>query len=115
MGKGVDVLGNLGVVAIFGAKTRIVDVALPLFVGKRVRIFAHDDCAGYGGAATWAATLKAAGAAVDSFGFTGFRQSDGCPVDDLNDFARLDPDQWETERALVESAFDFVLANPPPP
>ena len=42
-----------------------------LFVDKRVRIFAHDDCSGYGGAATWAATLKAAGAAVDSFGFTG--------------------------------------------
>ena len=86
-----------------------------LFAGKRVRIFAHDDCSGYGGAATWAATLKAAGAVVDSFGFTGFLQSDGCPVGDLNDFACIDPDQWETERTLIESAFDFVPANLPPP
>ena len=114
LGKGADVLGNLGVVAIFGAKTRIIDAALPLFAGKRVRIFAHDDTSGYSAAATWAATLKAAGAALDSFGFTGFCQSDGCPVSDLNDFARIDPDQWESERALIESAFDFVPANPPP-
>lgn len=114
LGKGVDVLDNLGVVAIFGAKTRIVDAALPFFAGKRVRIFAHDDRAGYGGAATWAAMLKAAGAAVDSFGFSGFLQGNGCPVDDLNDFARIDPDHWETERELIESAFDFLPANLPP-
>ena len=58
--------------------------------------------------------LKAAGAAVDSFGFTGFHQSNGGPVDDLNDFARIDADQWETERALIESALGFVPANLPP-
>ena len=115
LGKGVDVLGNLGVIAIFGAKTRIIDAALPLFASKRVRIFAHDDTSGYSAAATWTATLKAAGAAVDSFGFTGFRQSDGVPVDDLNDFVRIDSDQWETERSLIESAFDFVPANFSPP
>ena len=88
---------------------------MPLFASKRVRIFAHDDTSGYSAAATWAATLKAAGAAVDSFGFTGFLQSNGCPVDDLNDFVRIDPDQWETERSLIESAFDFVPANFSPP
>jgi hypothetical protein len=34
LGKGVDVLGNLGVVAMLGAKTKIVDTAPPLFAGK---------------------------------------------------------------------------------
>jgi hypothetical protein len=116
LGKGVDVLSSLGVVAIFGAKTRIIESALPLFASKRVRIFAHDDTTGYGGAATWSATLKAAGAIVDGFGFTGLRQSNGRPVGDLNDFARIDPDQWLSEHSLIESAFDFIpAANPQPP
>ena len=112
LGKGADVLGNLGVVAIFGARTHIVDAALPLFADKRVRIFAHDDASGYGGAALWTSQLKAAGAAVvDTFGFAGFRQSDGRNLNDLNDFVRLDYDQWEAERELVESIFDFVPAT----
>ena len=41
-----DVLGNLGVVAIFGAGNHIADAALPYFAGKRVRIFIDDDPAG---------------------------------------------------------------------
>jgi hypothetical protein len=108
LGKGVDVFGSLGVVSIFGAKTQIIESALPLFAGKRVRIFAHDDGAGYSGATTWSATLKAASATVDCFGFEGLRQSNGKPVNDLNDFVRIGVDQWESERALIESAFDFV-------
>jgi hypothetical protein len=115
LGKGIDLSGSFGVVAVFGATIRMIDAALPLFAGKRVRIFAHDDSAGYGGAATWAVHLKAAGAAVDSFGFTGFLQGNGSPVNDLNDFVHIDVDQWETERTLIDSAFDFVpAANPPP-
>jgi hypothetical protein len=42
----------------------------------------------------------------------GFRQADDRPVKDLNDFVRLDYDQWEAERELVESAFAFVPGNP---
>jgi hypothetical protein len=30
----------------------------------------------------------------------------------LNDFVRVDYDEWESERSLVESAFDFVPAAP---
>jgi hypothetical protein len=115
LGKGADVLGNLGVVAIYGAKTRIIDAALPLFAGKRVRIFVHDDVSGYGAIAIWTGALRTAGVTVDGFGFSEFLQSNGAPVNDLNDFARIDPDQWESERSLVESAFDFVSINPPPP
>ena len=39
LGKGVDVLGHLGFVAMLGAAADIVDAALPLFAGKRVKIF----------------------------------------------------------------------------
>ena len=112
---GIDNLDALGVVAILGAKARIADTALPFFAGKRVRIFAHDDAAGYAGAATWAAQLKAAEAVVDAFSFSGFRQNDGEKVNDLNDFLRLHYDEWETERALVESIFEFVPLRQQPP
>ena len=118
LAKGADVLGNLGVVAIFGAANHIIDGALPYFAGKRVRIFIDDDRAGIIGAKHWTRQLRAAGATVDGFGFRGFRQADGRPVKDLNDFVRLDYDQWENERAVVDSAFAFVPAiakeNPKP-
>ena len=108
LGKGADILGNLGVVAMLGANVKIADAVLPLFAGKRVRLFVHNDHAGYSGTRTWAAALKAAGATIDGFSFRGFLQSNGQPVNDFNDFVRLDPDQWESKRSLIESAFDFV-------
>ena len=90
--KGADVIDNLGVVAMFGAQNHIPENALPLFAGKRCRIFAHDDVAGYQAAARWANTLGTTSAVVDGFSFRGFRQSGGRPVNDLNDFVSLDPD-----------------------
>ena len=107
-----DVLGNLGLCAIFGAANHITEDALPYFADKQVRIFAHDDPKGYEGAARWVKQLRAAGVTVDGFRFCGFRQANGDKVKDLNDFVRLDYDQWESERALVDSAFDFVPATP---
>jgi hypothetical protein len=92
-----------------------VGIREALFAGERVRIFAHDDHAGYGGAATWTKTLKGANVHVDSFGFTGLRQSNGKPVDDMNDFVRVDSDEWESERSLIESVFNFVPASAKPP
>jgi hypothetical protein len=84
--------------------------ALPLFAGKRVRIFAHDDEPGLSAVDTWSNALKTAGATVDGFSFHGWHQSTGEPVEDVNDFAHLAYDEWESERSLVESAFDFVPA-----
>ena len=110
LGKGVDLVANLGVVAILGAGNWIPANALPHFAGKIVRIFEDDDTKGRDAAARWATQLTLAGAKVDGFSFAGLRQSDGSPVNDLNDFVRLDPDQWESERKLLESAFDFVPA-----
>jgi hypothetical protein len=105
-GKGVDVLGNLGVVAMFGVPL-ILDSELHHFKSKRVRIFADADKAGQIAKNRWWRQLKRAGATVDSYSLTGFLRFDGKPVKDLNDFALIDPDQWEAERDAIEEAFSF--------
>ena len=75
------------------------------------RSFAHDDESGYDAVDTWSDALKTAGATVDGFSFHGWHQSNGEPVNDLNDFVRVDYDEWESERSLIESVFDFVPAR----
>jgi hypothetical protein len=72
-------------VAMLGASQRIHADALPMFAGKRVRIFGHDDSAGRGAVERWAAQLATVGADVDAFTFAGLVQVDGQPVKDLND------------------------------
>ena len=78
--------------AMLGAKQRIHKDTLPLFAGKRVRIFPHDDEPGRAGAEGWARQLAAVGADVDCFRFAGLRKADGSPVEDLNDCTSLHPD-----------------------
>jgi hypothetical protein len=85
-------------VAMLGASPPIHTAALPLFAGKRVRIFGHDDAAGARAVDRWAAQLAAIGADVDAFSFTGFWRTDGQPVKDLNDLLRVHPDD---ERQLA--------------
>lgn len=77
-------------VAMLGATQRIHADALPMFAGKRVRIFGHDDEAGRGAVNAWAAQLATVGAEVDAFSFAGLRQADGKPVKDLNDSLLMD-------------------------
>ncbi|HAO78859.1 MAG TPA: hypothetical protein DCQ92_07780 [Verrucomicrobia subdivision 3 bacterium] len=77
-------------VAMLGASQRIHADALPLFVGKRVRIFGHDDEAGRMAVERWAVQLASAGASVDAFSFAGLVQVDGKPVNDLNDSLLMD-------------------------
>jgi hypothetical protein len=83
-------------VAMLGASTRIVADALPLFAGKRVRIFPHADAAhedgtapGLEAAARWQDQLTAAGADVDVFDLAGIPGADGVLCKDLNDLARV--------------------------
>jgi len=95
-------------VAMLGAANRIPDEALTLFSGKRVRIFGHADEPGQAAAARWAGQLVGLGCDVDGYSFTGLLQSSGPEVDDVNDFANLDVDQWETLRHEVEEAFTFA-------
>jgi len=78
-------------VAMLSAVYRIPANALPLFTGKRVRIYAHDDETGYCATSRWAAQLEARGANVDAFSFAGLRTRNGAPVKDLNGFALAQP------------------------
>ena len=77
-------------VAMLGATLKIHPQALPLFAGKRVRIFGHDDESGRSAVERWAAQLASVGADVDAFSFEGLTQIDGKPVKDLNDAILMD-------------------------
>jgi hypothetical protein len=88
-------------VAMLGASQRIHADALPLFTGKRVRIFGHDDEAGRAAVERWARQLASVGADVDAFSFAGLRQVDGNPVKDLNDALLMDTTSFvQVERML---------------
>lgn len=87
-------------VTVLGASQRIHPDALPLFTGKRVRIFGHDDEDGKAAVERWAQQLTRAGADVDAFNFAGLRQVDESAVKDLNDLTFVYPDDFEAERNL---------------
>ena len=90
-GKGVDIVANLGVVAMLGAANWLPQNALPHFANKRIRIFQHEDDSGQKAAARWATQLQAAGANVDGYAFSGFIQVNETAVADFNDFIRIHP------------------------
>ena len=87
-------------VTMLGAAHHIHLDALPLFAGKRVRIFGHDDEAGRAAVERWGAQLASAGADVDTFNFEGLWRVDGEPVKDLNDCTSIHADDFESERIL---------------
>ena len=87
-------------VTMLGASHQIHADALPMFAGKRVRIFGHDDEAGRGAVVRWAAQLESIGANVDAFSFAGLQQLDGKPVKDLNDSTSIHADDFEAERII---------------
>ena len=70
----------------------ISDELLPLFKGKRVRLFPHVDKkeAGMRAALKWHLQLSEAGAIVDAFDLSGLLCADGKPVKDLNDVCLMD-------------------------
>ena len=92
--------GTCAPVAMLGASLHIHEDALPLFAGKRIRIFGHDDDAGRAAVGRWGRQLEAAGADVDAFSFAGLRQVNGDPVGDLNDCTSIHADDFENERTL---------------
>ena len=88
-------------VAMLGASQRIHADALPLFAGKRVRIFCHADEAGQRSAHQWAEQLATVDVSADAFDFTGLVREDGKPAKDLNDCLHLNADGFgQTERIL---------------
>jgi hypothetical protein len=88
-------------VAILDARQHIHEDALPLFAGKRVRLFPHLDSAGQDAAERWAAQLATVGADVDCADFTGLRKADGSPVKDLNDCTSIHPDDAKELEGLL--------------
>ncbi len=88
-------------VAMLGASHRIHADALPLFAGKHVRIFGHDDEAGRGAVERWAAQLASVGADVDAFNFAGLVQTDGKPVKDLNDALLMNAGSFATAERIM--------------
>lgn len=97
-------------VAMLGGCARIHPDALPMFAGKRVRIFRHSDPTGENAADRWAAQLAENGATVDAFRLDGLRRADGQPVNDLNDLAAIHPDDFEMHRNLW-TLFDYAKFN----
>lgn len=89
-------------VTMLGGCARIHADALPMFAGKRVRIFAHLDETGDTAANRWAEQLADAGATVDAFSLAGLRRYDGEPVKDLCDLAAIHADDFEAHRCLWE-------------
>jgi len=89
-------------VAMLGASLSIHRDALPLFAGKRVRIFGHADASGAGDRAVshWACQLTRAGAELDAFRFTGLFKADGSAVKDLNDCCLISADDFHSNPDL---------------
>lgn len=110
--EGIDDL--LAPVAMLGAGEAILSEALPLFSGKRVRLFQDNDRNRTGEMAVerWGNQLHGVGADVDAFEFSGLIRSDGQPVKDLNDFALICVDEWESKRETLNSTFNFIRQSP---
>jgi hypothetical protein len=84
--------GDVGVIGFLGSSMKVAAPLLLRLAGRKVRIFAHADDAGYRAAAEWAGQLQAVGCEVDAFDFGQFDQ-----VKDANDFVKLPLDQRDVE------------------
>ena len=93
---------DIAPVTMLGGCARIHADALPLFAGKRVRIFAHFDDTGDNAANRWAEQLTDAGATVDAFSLAGLRRADGEPIKDLCDLAAIHADDFESHPCLSQ-------------
>ncbi len=88
-------------VGMLGASLRIHADALPLFAGKRVRLFGHGDPAGREAVTRWARELEPHASEVDAFDFGGLVRADGAPAKDLNDCLNLNPDSFSETKKLL--------------
>ena len=95
-------------VAMTSASCNVHADALPLFRGKRVRIFGHADDAGRPAVIRWAQQLQSVQAEVDQFRLSGLVRGDDQPVKDLNDFILADHQKSGCSPALIAGVFDFA-------
>lgn len=91
---------DVAAVAMLGASQRVHETALPLFAGKRVRIYPHLDDAGRQAAERWTAQLESVNADVDCYDLSGIPVASGGRVADLNDLSSMDADAFESDREL---------------
>jgi hypothetical protein len=96
-------------VCMTGSSCLIHKEALPLFRGKRVRIFADADEPGQAALQRWAEQLQAVQAEVDCYSFDGLVKADGSAVEDLNDFLLVDRVASKCVPELVRGIMDFAL------
>jgi hypothetical protein len=96
-------------VCMSSASGHIPTDALPYFEGKRVRIFVHDDRAGYDAGGRWAAELDGIASEVDGFSFIGLTDVEGSSIGDLNQLLKVDYDCWEANRETIEGVMSFAL------
>ena len=89
-------------VSMSGAGMQIQAETIPLFKGKRVRIFVQADKAGEKAWNTWEYQIRGVAAKVDGFDFGGYYQSNEDVVNDLNDLLRIHSDCWEERRNEIE-------------
>jgi len=104
-----DLEQQMAPVTMLGASQAIPGSALAdgALQGRRIRIYGHEDEAGRRAAQRWGLQLSEAGAVVDGYSPAGLLRHDGGPVNDLNDLAHIDPDAWESDRAILDAAFTF--------
>ena len=96
-------------VCMTGSGCSIHKETLPLFRGKRVRIFADADEPGQAALQRWAEQLRKEQAEVDCYSFDGLVKADGSPVKDLNDFLLVDRLASKCATELVRGVMDFAL------
>jgi len=96
-------------VCMAAASYRIPSDALPFFKDKRVRIFVHDDRAGYDAGERWAAQLDGIASEIDGFSFSGLTDIEGSSIGDLNQLLKVDYDCWEANRETIEGVMNFAL------
>jgi hypothetical protein len=108
------VLSQIAPVCMAGAQMSIPEETLPLFVGKRIRIFVHADEAGMDAATRWYSVLRNL-STVDCYSFDGLEQIDGSPVGDLNDLLRIDLESREKYRKEVDELLGFIYLAPERP
>jgi len=92
-------------VVMLSAAYNIPSQALPMFAGKRVRVFSHDDSTGYRATARWMAAIEPHARDVDAFSFAGVQTLQGTPANDLNGFAQCDstPENEKLSDSLLPS------------
>jgi hypothetical protein len=80
-------------VALLGASVKTIHPeAVPLILGRRVRIVPHADPAGAKAGLQWAGLLKELDCRVDGFDLRNLARADGSPVKDLNDCTAMTPE-----------------------